>query len=66
MKSLLASFARGATVERAGASAGLDTELAELAADHYARLGLIQLPAACGTCESASASLACKGCPFAR
>ncbi len=66
MTSLLDSFARGATVESAGAVAGLDPELAELAADHYARLGLIQLPTACGTCESQSASLACKGCPFAR
>lgn len=63
----LESFARGATIGRAGLQAGLDSELAELAADHYSRLGVLQLPAACGeNCGSPSASLACKGCPFAR
>lgn len=66
---MLTSFAAGATIERAAAAAGYDAELAELAADHYARLGLLQLPMGCGEkCSSpeASASLACKGCPFAQ
>ncbi|SNU02464.1 hypothetical protein SAMN06298212_13715 [Ruaniaceae bacterium KH17] len=64
---VLESFARGATVERAAAAAGLDAELAELAAEHFSRLGVVQLPKACGeSCGSPSASLACKGCPFAK
>lgn len=70
---MLTAFRRGATVEQAGRIAGLSRDVAELAAEHYQRLGLIEVrePGApgCGSCPGtnpqAEMTPACAGCFFA-
>lgn len=73
MSLLLEELAKGATVRAAAARTGTDPELAEVIAQEYAALGLIQLPQqshACTTCHADAkkglARLGCAGCPFAR
>jgi len=73
MSPLLAELAKGATVKAAAARTGTDPALAEVMAQEYAALGLLQLPGqpqVCTTCHANSkkglARLGCAGCPFAR
>lgn len=71
--SMLSAFRRGATITQAGREAGYSPEVAALAAEHYERLGLIEVrePGApgCSSCPGANPEAemrpGCAGCFFA-
>ena len=70
MARFLNSIASGATARGAGAAAGWSEQVAQLAAEHYARLGVLeQRDAGCSACPATNPDAptrpGCAGCFFA-